>query len=117
MSEDSSPRAKRVEVKVSVERAETMPAGSYEALNISKSGICLKAPVPEQIGGFVALRFPLGGAQVNVYAEVIWCNPDPSAGPSAYRIGMRFVVLGQREQQVIEEFVDEQTGAGAGEPA
>jgi hypothetical protein len=100
-----APRAERVELEVEIERAETMPAGTYQAVNISKSGLCLRASVPEQIGGFVAVKFPLEGAEVSVYAEVIWCKKDPAHGPSAHRIGLRFVVIGQREQRLIDEFV------------
>jgi hypothetical protein len=103
-----APRAERVEIEVQVERAETLPAGTYEAVNISKGGLCLQASVPEQIGGFVAVKFPLNGVEISVYAEVIWCKKDPSASASAHRIGLRFVVIGQREQQVIEDFVASQ---------
>ncbi len=106
MSENQvAPRAERVELEVEIERAETMPAGTYTAVNISKGGLCLRASVPEQIGGFVAVKFPLDGDEVSVYAEVIWCKKDPANGASAHRIGLRFVVIGQREQHLIEEFV------------
>jgi hypothetical protein len=101
----AAPRAERVELEVEIERAETMPTGRYEAINVSKGGLCLRASVPEQIGGFVAVKFPLNEVEISVYAEVIWCKRDPSQGPSVHRIGLRFVVIGQREQHLIEDFV------------
>ena len=101
-------RPDRVDFKVNVERAESMATGSYEAVNLSVGGMCLRSAVPEHIGGFVALRFPLGEDELQLYCEVVWCKrePDESTG-SGFRIGLRFVVIGQKERRLIQRFVDE----------
>ncbi|MFQ5699228.1 MAG: PilZ domain-containing protein [Myxococcota bacterium] len=108
MDGESGPSRRSLEravLKVDVERSETLTPGHYEAVNVSAGGICLRASAPEQVGGFVALKFPLFDSEISVYGEVIWCRPE--AERNGYKLGLRFVVIGQRERETIERFVQE----------
>ena len=94
-------RNDRVDLNVEVEQGESMAPGSYNAVNISDGGICLRSATPEQIGSLVALNFPLGDPSIGLYAEVMWCRADRNG----HKIGLRFVVIDQRERNLINDFV------------
>lgn len=108
MGDKSGPSRRSVEraaLKVDVERAETLTPGHYEAINVSIAGICLRASAPEQVGGFVALKFPVLDSEISVYGEVVWCRREEQG--DGYRLGLRFMVLGQRERDTLARFVEE----------
>jgi hypothetical protein len=106
MSQVQQHRPERVEFKVNVERAEALATGTYEAVNLSAGGMCLRSSRPEHVGGFVAIRFAIDGHELQLYCEVVWCRQEPAGGSAGFRIGLRFVVIGQRETRLISEYVD-----------
>ncbi|MBI3076037.1 MAG: TIGR02266 family protein [Deltaproteobacteria bacterium] len=76
------------------------------AVNISRGGIFIRCPDPPLLGEEVTLTFVLlGGHRLRVTGSVVWSNPvEGKVFPRG--IGVEFTKLGEREQELIERYVE-----------
>jgi PilZ domain-containing protein len=75
---------------------------SVQLLDISLAGVLVQSSQPAKPGSLGRLRLDLAGQPFSAEVEVR--RVAPGAGGSGYRIGARFVDLGEEHRQMIEGF-------------
>lgn len=95
----------RVPLEVEVDCRTPERAIMDVAVNISRGGIFVRCPDPPLLGEEVTLSFVLlGGHRLRVSGTVVWSNPvEGKVFPRG--IGVKFTELGNREQELIERYI------------
>jgi len=80
-----------------------------ETINLSASGLCMRAAEPLESEAHIALEIQLEGHPdpVVAIARVVWCDRDRAAGD--YRVGLCFTWLREKDREdlrVIAEYVE-----------
>jgi len=82
-----------------------------ELTNLSKGGLCLKTEAPLKAKAILKIEIPLPHTSelFTVQAEVVWCEPAPSArgDKKASNTGLRFLAMSLAKQTVINNFIQQ----------
>jgi hypothetical protein len=77
-----------------------------EIQNVSLSGIQVVSPGPFRPGDVMELELEIPGrGSVRSVAKVIWCQPNPAAGPSEYRSGIQFIPVYEEDLHKLQDYL------------
>jgi len=96
--------ARRVKV-----RNDVLLNTQFTAVDISETGLQIKALSYHHSGSIINLEFDLEGIKQEVKATVMWCKDDYLAHNSMYRMGLKFENITVQFQLLIRRYIVKQT--------
>ncbi len=102
----------RAEVEVEVRYRTAQEFLAAYSRNISGGGIFLRTQQPLPLNQTVLLRFTLPGVthQFQVHGVVVWANPASVRSSFPAGMGIKFLEIEPKDQQLIAEFIKQTKG-------